>query len=205
MNEGLEALATLASTAPPSPAWNELGPPHNKSQKSSKESPFSAHHRANGNAPASTSSGPTAAAPMRSHPLYSTSNLIQTPQNGNWSQWQQALQQCGNGMNPSVLSNNNLALLMGMQQHQSQPHSQADQLALLQQQLFYFRYNVNCQSGNQMDTGGNGNRGAQQANTTSLEPHQALALSLYLQAHQSGQQNGESLIPVGTFVSFRCH
>jgi hypothetical protein len=204
MNEGLEALATLASTAPPSPAWSELGP-HNASQNTN-ENPFSSHAGSNGNATASTSSGPIAAAPMRSHPLLSASNLNQTPQNGNLSQWQQALQQqCGNGMNPSV-SNSNLALLMGMQRQQSQPHPQADQFALLQQQLSYYRYNMNNQSGNQMAAAGTGDRGVhQQANNTSLEPHQALALSLVLQTHQSVQKNGKSLIPVGTFVSFRSH
>jgi hypothetical protein len=141
---------------------------------------------------------------MRSHPLLSASNLIQTPQNGNSSQWQQALQQGGIGMNPSVLSNSNLALPMGMQKRQSQPQPQAHQLAaLLQQQLSYYHYNMNSsQSGHQM-AAGTGDGGIQQANTTALEPHQALALSLALQAHQSQQQNGKSLI--GAFASFGGH
>jgi hypothetical protein len=200
MNEGLDALATLASTAPPSPAWREEGP-HSAASQKTNENPFS-FHGSNGNTPACISSGSTAAAPMFSPPLLSAANLIQTPPNGTLSQWQQALQQFGNGMNPSVLSNNNLALLMGMQQQQSQPHPQSDQLTLLQQQLPYCRYNMNSQSGNQQIYAGHG---AQQADTTSLEPHQALALSLALRAHQSVQQNGKSLIPVGTFVSFRGH
>jgi hypothetical protein len=201
MNQGLEALATVASTSPPSPAWSEVGP-HNSNDQKTAENPFSAHG-SNGVTPASTSSGSTWAAPMRWHPLLSASNLIQTPQNGNSSQWQQALQQGGNGVNPSVLSNSNLALIMGMQERQSQPQPQADQLALLQQQLSYYRYNMNSsQSGHQM-AAGTGDGGIQQANTTALEPHQALALSLALQAHQSEQQNGKSLI--GAFASFCGH
>jgi hypothetical protein len=143
---------------------------------------------------------------MRSHPIFFTSNLTRTPQNENLSQWQQALQQSGNGMNPSVLHNNNLALLMGMQQQQSQPHPQVDQLALFQQQLSYYRYNMIGQSGNQMNAGTTGaeDRGVQQANTTSPEPHQTLVLPL-AQAHQSVQKHGKSIIPVGTLVSFRGH
>jgi hypothetical protein len=195
MNERLEALATLASTSPSSPAWGDTGL-HNSSQKTD-ENPFSAHG-SNGDTPASISSGSTAAAPIRSHPLLPASNLIQTPHNGNLSHWQQAPQQGGRGTNPSVLSSSNLALLMGMQQQQQQAKTQpqADPLALLQQQLSYHRYNMNNQSGNQM-AAGIGDRTVQQANSASLEPHQALALSLALQAHQRFQQNGKS--PIGTF------
>lgn len=116
---------------------------------------------------------------------------MQMLQNGSLSQLQQALQQCGNGMNASALSNSNLALLMGMRQ-QSQPQPQEDQLALLQQQLSYYRGNMNSQSGNQINVG-TGDRRVQQANTTSFEPHQALALSQALQAHQRAQHNGKSL------------
>jgi hypothetical protein len=199
MNEGLEALAALASMSPSSPAQGNLGP-HISSQ--TNENPFSAHG-SNGYTPASTWSGSTAAAPSGSHPLVSASNLMQMLKNGNLSQLQQALQQGGNGMNPSVLSNSNLALLMGMQQQQRQPQPQADPLALLQQQLSYYRYNMNSQSGNQMSAG-TGDRAVQQANTTttSLEPHEALTLSLALQAFQRTQQNGKSLI-VTARVTFR--
>jgi hypothetical protein len=199
MNEGLDALATLASTSPSAPAWGDSGPNNNNcSSQRTNGNPFYAHG-ANGNASTSTSNGSTAAAaaaPADSHPLFSASNLTQMLQNGSLSQYQQALQQCGNGMNPSSssLSNNNLALLMGMQQRQSQPQPQADQLALLQQQLSYYRCNnLNSQSGNQMNAS-TGNREVQQANTTSFEPHQALALFQALQAHQRAQQNGRSPI-----------
>jgi hypothetical protein len=192
MNEGLDALAALASTAPPSPAWGDSGLNNNNyASQRINENAFSAHGK-NGNTQASTSSGSTAAAPSGSHPPFSTSNIMQMLQNGSLSQLQQALQQCGNGLNPSALSNSNLALLMGMLQQQSQPQPQADQLSQLQQQLSYYRYNMNSQSGNQMNAGTR-DRGSQQANTTSFEPHQALALSQALQAHQRAQQNGKSL------------
>jgi hypothetical protein len=195
MNEGLDALATLASTSPAAPAWGDSGlNKNNYPSQRVNENPFSAHGM-NGNTQASTSSGSTATAPSGSHPLFSASNLLQMLQNGSLSQLQQALQQCGNGMNPSALSNSNLALLMGMQQRQSQPQPQADQLAQLQQQLSYYRGNMNSQSGNQINVG-TGDRGVQQANTTSFEPHQALALSQALQAHQRAQQNGKSLIGI---------
>jgi hypothetical protein len=191
MNEGLDALATLASTSPSAPAWGDSGLSNNNyASQRINENSFSAHGT-NGNTQASTSSGSTAAPLFGSHPQFSTSNLMQMLQNGSLSQLQQALQQCGNGMNPSDLSNSNLALLMGMQQRQPQP--QADQLSQLQQQLSYYRCNMNSQSGNQMNAG-TGDREGQQANTTSFEPHQALALSQALQAHQRAQQNGKSLI-----------
>jgi hypothetical protein len=188
MNEGLEALAALASTSQSTPAQGDLGP--NNSSQRTNENPFSAHG-SNEDTPSFTSSGSTAADPMRCQPPLSTSNFIQMPHNGNLSQWQEAPQQDGSGMNPSPLSNNNLALLLGMQQRQPQP--QADPLALLQQQLSYYRYNMTSQSGNQM-AAGTGDSAVQQTSTTSLEPHQALALSLAFQAHQQAQQNGKSLI-----------
>jgi hypothetical protein len=193
MNEGLDALATLASTSPSAPAWSDSGLIHNNySSQRTNGNQFSAQG-SNGNTSTSTSNGSTAAAPADPYPLFSDSNLMQMLQNGSLSQLQQALQQCGNGMNPSSLSNSNLTLLMGMQQRQSQPQPQADQLALLQQQLSYYHCNTNSQSGNQMYAG-TGNRAVQQANTTSFEPHQALALFQALQAHQRAQQNGKSLI-----------
>jgi hypothetical protein len=196
MNEGLEALAALASTSPSAPTWGNLGP--NDSSQRTSENPFPAHG-SNGNT--STSSGSTAAAPAGSHPFLSASNLMQMLQNGNLSQLQQALQQCGYGTNPSVQSNSNLTLLMGMQQQQPKTQPQADPLALLQQQLSYYRYNMNNQSGNQMSAG-TGDRTVQQSKTTSFEPHQALALSQALQAHQRAQQNGTSLIGTATESSF---
>jgi hypothetical protein len=187
MNEGLEALATLASTAPSSPAQGNSGS-HNSSQMTNGN-PFS-----NGNTTASNWSGSTAAAPAGSRAPFSAPNLMQMLQNGNFSQLQQALQQGGNGMNPSALSNSDLALLMGMQQRQPQP--QADPLALLQQQLSYYRNNMNNQSGNNMNNQ-SGNQmaastgeSAMQQGGTSLEPHQALAMAF--QAHQRAQQNGKS-------------
>jgi hypothetical protein len=196
MNEGLDALATLASTSPSAPTWGDSGLNRNNySSQRTNGNQFSANGP-NGNTATSTSNGSTAATPADSQPLFSASNLMHMLQNGSLSQLQQALQQCGNGMNPSSLSNSNLALLMGMQQQQSQPqsHPQSDQLALLQQQLSYYRGNMNSQSGNSMNGGTGNNRGIQQMNTTSFEPHQALALSQALQAHQRSQQTGKSII-----------
>jgi hypothetical protein len=199
MNEGLDALATLASTSPSAPAWGDSGlNTNNYSSQRTNGNQFSAHG-SNGNTVTSTSNGSngsTAATPADSQPLFSAANLMQMLQNGSLIQLQQALQQFGNGMNPSSLSNSNLALLMGMQQRQSQPqsHPQSDQLALLQQQLSYYRGNTNSQFGNSVNGGNGNNRVIQQANTTSLEPHQALALSQALQAHQRSQQTGKSII-----------
>jgi hypothetical protein len=207
MNQGLEALATLASASPPSPAWSGIVTnnlthtlTHNSNQKTT--------HGANGDTLASTSSGSAPIASVRSHPLFSASNPVQTPPNGNSSQWQQAPQQGGNEMNSAVLSNSNLALIMGMQQRQSQSQPQSDQvLALLQQQLSYYRHNMNSsQPGHQM-AAGTRDRRIQQTSTTALEPHQELTLALALQAHQSEQQNGKSLISstLSPFVGIEIH
>lgn len=198
MNEGLDALATLASTSPSAPTWSDSGPhSNNYSSQGTNEIPFSAHG-SNGNTSVSTSRGSAAAAPVGSYPVFSASNLMQMLQNGRLSKLQQALQQCGNETNnPSAISNNNLALLMGMQQRQPQP--QADQLALLQLQLSYYNSNTNRQSGNQMNAG-TGDRAVQHPNTTSFEPHQELALSQALQAHQRAQQNGKFFSVMHTVV-----
>lgn len=192
MNEGLEALATLASKSPSSSANTAGGPPHNSSQKAN-ESPFFAQHGSNENTPACTSSGSASAAPAGTHLPPSTFNFVQTLQNRNVSQWQHAPQQGGSGTNPSVLSNSNFALLMGMQQQQSNPYPQSDQLAFLQRQLSCYHYNMNNQSGNQLASGIAGQAVQHQANTASLEPHQALALSQALQAYQRVPHNSKSL------------
>jgi hypothetical protein len=213
MNQGLEALANLASASPPSPAWSGIvtnNLTHNSNnQKTTNENPPFPAHGSNGDALASSSSGSTAAAPVRSHHLLYAYCPVQTPPNGNSSQWQQALQQGGgNGMNPSVLSNSNLALIMGMQQRQSQSQPQAGQvLDLLQQQLSYYRYNMrnSSQSEHLMATVTR-DRGIQEASTTALEPHHELALSLAIQAHQSEQQNGKSLVStLSSFMAIEIH
>jgi hypothetical protein len=192
MNEGLEALASLASasplvSAPSSQARGESGPI--RACNKTNENPFSAHG-SHGEATAFASNGSTAAATAGSHPHLSPVNRMQALQNGQWNQFQQGMQQqSGSGMNPSALSNSSLALLLGMQQRVPQ----ADPLASIQQQLSHYGYGMNSQPGYQMSAGAGDRTVPASNNATNLDLHQALAFSLAIQAHQRSQQSGKFL------------
>jgi hypothetical protein len=187
MNEGLEALAALASASSSSQARGESGPI--RACNKTNENPFSAHG-SDGDSAAFASNGSTAAAPTGSHPHLSASNLMQALQNGQWNQFQQGMQQqSGSGMNPSALSNSSLALLLGMQQRVPQ----ADPLASIQQQLSHYGYGMNSQPGYQMSAGAGDRTVPASNNATNLDLHQALAFSLAIQAHQRSQQSGKFL------------
>jgi hypothetical protein len=141
MNEGLDALAALASTSPSAPTWDNSGLNNNNySTQRINENPFSAHGM-NGNTQASTSSRSAAAAPSGSHPVFSTSDLMQMLQNGSLSKLQQALQQCEAGRILQLC----LATrpLMGMQRNHNLNLSLGETISPTQQQLSYYRCNMN--------------------------------------------------------------
>lgn len=195
--EGLEGLAALASASASSPSQGETTSTTNPPGQTATTSEMSVA------APASTSRSVSSSAPTASasagmdgnYGLLTASNIMQALQAGQTQQWHQTVASTNNAMNPSALSNSNIALLMGMQQQQQQqqipqapPQPNASTLNTMQQ-INYYQQLMNGQAGQQMT---NGAGGGASSGSDFVNPNQAMALSLALQSQQRTQATGTS-------------